>query len=112
MRIESKEITGDIVSEVIEKIKEYNEKLRVLAEASDPLTEIRVNIEEGRVFVIWKDYSEEEQKIAKLTTKALEIKEQLATETDEIKKAILQSELAKINDEYVKLAGVPIYEVI
>ena len=111
MKVESKEVVGDVVSEVVEKLKEYEKQLRDLAKANYPLTEIRVNLEESRVFVVWKDYSEEEKRIAELTTRALEIKEQLA-EADEIKKAVLMSELGKINDEYKKLTGVEIYEVI
>ena len=62
MKVESKEVVGDVVSEVVEKLKEYEKQLRDLAKANYPLTEIRVNLEESRVFVVWKDYSEEEKR--------------------------------------------------
>jgi len=112
MRTESKEVVGDVVNEVINVVSGYEKRLRELAEANYLLTEIRVNVETEQIFVVWKDYSEEEKRIAELTKKAMEIKELLATETDEVKKAVLVAELGKINEEYQKLAGIPIYEVI
>jgi len=112
MRTESKEVVGDVVNEVVNIVNEYEKQLRELAEANYPLTEVRVNIETGQIFVVWKDYSEEEKRIADLTRQAIEIKESLTTETDEVKKAILVAELGEINKEYEKLTGIPIYEVI
>ena len=112
MKVESKEVVGDIVDEVINVVSGYEKQLRELAEADYPLTEVRINFETKQVFVVWKDYSEEEQRIAELTKRAMEIKESLASETDEVKKAVLIVELGQINEEYVKLAGVQIYEVI
>ena len=112
LRTESKEVVGDVVNEVVNVVNRYEKQLRELAGANYPLTEIRVNFETKQVFVVWKDYSEEEQRIAELTKRAMEIKESLASETDEVKKAVLIAELGQINEEYVKLAGVQIYEVI
>ena len=112
LRVESKEVVGDVVDEIVKVISEYEKQLRELAEANYPLTEVRVNLEEGRIFVVWKDYTEEENRIAELTQKALEIKKKLEETTDDVQKAVLMAELGKINEEYVKLAGTPIYEVI
>lgn len=112
MKIESKEVVGDAVNEVVNVVSGYEKQLRELAEANYPLTEIRVNLETGKVFVVWKDYSEEENRIAELTQKALETKKKLEETTDEVQKAVLMAELGKINEEYVRLAETPIYEVI
>lgn len=112
MKVESKEVVGDIVDEVINVVSGYEKQLRELAKANYPLTEVRVNLETGQVFIVWKDYTEEENRIAELTQKALEIKKKLKETTDEVQKAVLMAELGKINEEYVKLAGTPIYEVI
>ena len=63
MRTESKEVVGDVVDKVIEATKNLEKQLRELAEANYPLTEVRVNLEANQVFVVWKDYSEEEKRI-------------------------------------------------
>jgi len=112
VKIESKEVVGDIVDEVINVVSGYEKQLKELAETNYPLTEIRVNLETKQVFVVWKDYSDEEKRIAELTQKAIEIKNQLATTTDEVTKAVLIAELGEINKEYIKLTNIPIYEVI
>ena len=112
LRTESKEVVGDIADEVINVVSGYEKQLRELAEANYPLTEIRVNLETKQVYIVWKDYSEEEKRIAELTQKALEIKKKLEETTDDVQKAVLMAELGKINEEYVKLTGTPIYEVI
>jgi len=112
MRTESKEVVGDVVDKVIEATKNLEKQLRELAETNYPLTEVRVNLETNQVFVVWKDYSEEEQRIIEMTKRAIEIKERLASVTDEIERAVLESELGKLDEEYVKLAQKHIYEVI
>ena len=112
MKVKSKEVVGDFVVEMVNIVGKYEKQLRELAEANYPLTEVRINLETKQVFVVWKDYSEEENRIAKLTQRVLEIKKKLEKTTDEVQKAVLMAELGKINEEYVKLTKIPIYEVI
>lgn len=113
MKVESLEVAdASLVEKIVNAVKPSEPDLRASVNANYPLTEIRVNLKEGKVFVVWEDYSEEEQRIKELTQEALAIKEQLKTTTDEVKKAVLVSKLGQIDEEYKRLTGVEIYEVI
>ena len=103
----------NVKTAIKQAIESLREQIETAINAKYPITRIDVGLaEDGEVIVYYNDYSEEERRIEELTTRALEIKTQLAEEADDVKKAVLQAELAKINEEYVRLAGVPIYEVI
>ena len=112
MKVKSSEVIGDIVGELIGSIGDYEGQLRDNVGAEYPLTEVRVNLKEGRVFVVWEDYSEEEQVIEELTNQAIEIKDRIESTDYEVEKAVLVAKLGEIDEKYYELAGVHIYEVI
>ena len=109
MKIDSKEVEGDVVNEVVSVVSGYEKQLRELAEAQYPLTEIRVNLESDQVFVVWKDYSDEEQQTQELITKYTEVKSQL---TDPIAQPTLMKQLVDIAGRFKELTGMNIEEVV
>jgi len=109
MRTESKEVVGDVVNEVVNVACGYEKQLRELSEAQYPLTEIRVNLESNQVFVVWKDYSDEEQQARELIAKYTEVKSQL---TDPIAQPTLMKQLVDIAGRFKELTGMNIEEVV
>jgi len=109
MKVESKEVTTATVKDVIAAVQPYLEQLRTDVGAKYPLTEIRVNVKEGRVFVVWEDYSEEEQRTNALIDEYLQLKSQL---TDPVKQPSLMARMIEIANEFKQLTGLNIEEVV
>ena len=109
MKTESKEVVGDVANEVVNVVSGYEKQLRELVEANYPLTEVRVNLETGQVFVVWKDYSDEEQRAQELIAKYTEVKSQI---TDPIAQPTLMKQLVDIAGKFKELTGMNIEEVV
>ena len=112
MRQESKEIIDVKVDELKQLVGQYEKDLRTIASAPYPLTEIRINLKEQRVFVVWEDYSDEEAAVKSLITEAVNVKNQLANTTDDVQKAILLYQMGEIDKQYKSLTGFSISEVV
>lgn len=112
MKQESKEIIDAKVNELKQLVSQYEKDLRTAAGALYPLTEIRINLKEQRVFVVWENYSDEEAAVKSLITEAIDIKNQLSNTTDDVQKAILLYRLGEIDKQYKSLTGFSISEVV
>lgn len=110
MRTDSKEVVGDVVNELINTVSGYEKQLRELAEAQYPLTEIRVNLESGQVFVVWKDYSDDETAVSAIVDEVQTAVNELKSAEDEIDRADAIAKLTKLNDRLLNY-GVSVKQV-
>jgi len=110
LRVESREVVNtDVVKKIISDVVKYAEELQKSVNANYSIVEVRINLKENRVFVIWEDYSDEESKVKQLIEKYVELKQRLE---DPIKQPSLMCELIKIADEFKKITGINIEEVV
>ena len=98
-----------LVEEVVAAVKQFADRLREAVGAEYPITEVRVDLEEGKVFVVWKDYSEEEKRAEELIREYLELRSKL---TDPLKQPSLLARIIEIAAEFMRLTGLNIEEVV
>ena len=125
MKFDSKEIKNSELSRrIVDVVKGYIDE--ILGEFDNrfviEVVDVRVNIKDGRVFVLYSDYSEEEERLHRILSEAMSIKAQLNEELskddpDNIKIVVLENKLSKLVDEFNKLKPVlkldyELYDVI
>jgi len=125
MKFDSKEIKNSELSRrIVDVVKGYIDEIldefdnRFVIEVVD----VRVSIKDDRVFVLYNDYSEEEERLHRILSEAMSIKVQLSEELskddpDNIKIVVLENKLSKLVDEFNKLKPVlkldyELYDVI
>ena len=125
MKFDSKEVKNSELSRrIVDVVKGYIDEIldefdnRFVIEVVD----VRVSIKDDRVFVLYNDYSEEEERLHRILSEAMSIKVQLSEELskddpDNIKIVVLENKLSKLVDEFNKLKPVlkldyELYDVI
>jgi len=93
-------------------------KIFGLDESKVLIMSITYDFTTNTVTVSYKDISEQMKQIQEIITKAIKIKKEIETETNEVKKAILISELAQLANQYNMILSEigkempPLYDVI
>jgi len=110
VKVESAEIKDEeFVSKVVDSVSLFAKDAQSIASISYLVTELRINLKENRVFVVWEDYSEEEKRIEELINEYMSVKTQIK---DPITQPTLMMELINIANEFKKLTGMNIEEVV
>ena len=110
MRLNSGEVSNaDLVSKIVDTVQSFAKDCQTDVGASYPVTEIRVNLKEGRVFVVWEDYSDEERRTNALIDEYLKLKSELE---DPVRQPSLMARLMEITREFKQLTGLNIEEVV
>ena len=99
MRIESREIEDETLkSKIVDVAKNAEQLLRNAVETIYPITEVRINLETGQVFVVWKEYSDDETAISTIVDEVKTAVSELESAKDEIDRADAIARLTKLND--------------
>ena len=111
MRIESREIEDETLkSKIVDVAKNAELLLRSAVETIYPITEVRINLETGQVFVVWKEYSDDETAVSAIVDEVQTAVSELKSATDEIDRADAIARLAKLNDRLLNY-GVSVKQV-
>jgi len=110
VRFESRLITGTVVDKLKAYVKDIERDLRSIAGSSYPLTEVRVNLEDGTVIAVWKDYTDDENIASSYVDELITAVEELKNATNELDRAGAITKLTELN-EFFKKYGVTVKEV-
>ena len=106
MKINSKVLTNKELSNRIVKSVEpyYSEILNEFAESNViELIGLKINRSSNEVYIMFNDYTEENEKLKQILSEAVKIKNELATETDHVKIALMQNRLVELSKEFNEL---------
>jgi len=99
VRIESREIEDETLkSKIIDAASNVEQQLRSAVGTIYPITEVRVNLETGQVFVVWKEYSDDETAVSTIVSEVQTTVSELESAKDEIDRADAIARLTKLND--------------
>jgi len=110
VKVLSNEILDKVlVDNLINSTNTYMNDVQTNVGAQYPITELRINFKENRVFAVWDDYSDEEQRSTQLIEEYSSLKVQL---TDPLAQPTLFKQLIDIANEFKQLTGMNIEEVV
>ena len=110
MRVVSREILNpELIEKVINSIEGFIDQMQKDVGAEYPLVSIEIELETRKIYVTWRDYSDEEARVRHLIERYMELKQKLA---DPLKQPTLFSEIIKIAEEFKRLTGLSIEEVV
>jgi len=111
MRVESREIEDETLrSKMVDAARNAEQLLRSAVETIYPITEVRINLETGQVFVVWKEYSDDETAVSAVVDEVQAAVNELKSAEDEIDKADAIARLTKLNDRLLNY-GVSVKQV-
>jgi len=111
MRVESREIEDETLrSKMVDAARNAEQLLRSAVETIYPITEVRINLETGQVFVVWKEYSDDETAVSAIVDEVQTAVSELKSAEDEIDRADAIARLTKLNDRLLNY-GVSVKQV-
>ena len=113
MKVESAEIKDEeFVSKVIDATKQMETDIKSLVNTEYDIIELRVNLKEGRVFVIWENYDDDVNAIKSIVSDIVKANEQLEKAESDVEKADAIIKLGKLNDNLNRIYKVSLKDAI
>lgn len=113
MKVESAEIKDEeFVSKVVDAVKQMEEEITTLVGIEYGITELRVNLKEGRVFVVWENYADDVEILKKIIANIVEAYEQLQQAKTEVERADAIIALGKLNEQLNRVVSISLRDVI
>jgi len=99
MKTDSVEIMDTtLVSNIVSQVQQIESQLKTAANTTFPITEVRVNIKDNRVFVVWDDYTDDEQVLQAIIPEIETNVQSWRTATDEVDRMDAIMKLKDIED--------------
>ena len=113
MKVESVEIKDEeFVSKVIDATKQMETDMKTLVNTEYDIIELRVNLKEGRVFVVWENYDDDVNTIKSIVSDIVKANEQLEKAESDVEKADAIIKLGKLNDNLNRIYKVSLKDAI